>query len=88
MVTTQQLDLDQAQAGMVLGEHALGRYGQLLLRAGTVLNDRHLQMLHANAVARVSVGAAADSARSPGRWAVTARNRSPRAFAFAMSSIR
>lgn len=52
----QQLDLDNARAGMVLGEDAVNAKGQLLLRAGTVLTDRHLQMLHANAVARIGVG--------------------------------
>ena len=60
MTKIQQLDLDQAETGMVLGEHALGRQGQLLLRAGTVLNDRHLQMLRANAVAQVAVGTGAE----------------------------
>ena len=62
MSKIQQLDLDQARTGMVLGEHALGRHGQLLLSAGTVLNDRHLQMLRANAVARVAVGTGAEPA--------------------------
>lgn len=52
----QQLDLECVQAGMVLSENALGRHGQLLLRAGTVLSARHLQMLRANAVERICVG--------------------------------
>lgn len=51
-----QLELKHAQAGMMLSENALGRHGQLLLRAGTVLSDRHLQMLRAHAVERICVG--------------------------------
>lgn len=51
-----ELELEHAQAGMMLSEHALGRDGQLLLRAGTVLSDRHLQMLRAHAVERICVG--------------------------------
>lgn len=52
----QQLDLDNARPGMVLGEDAVNAKGQLLLRAGTVLNERHLQILCANGVARIGVG--------------------------------
>jgi hypothetical protein len=62
----QQLDLDNARAGMVLGEDAVNAKGQLLLRAGTVLSDRHLQMLHANAVARIGVGEPDTAPAAPG----------------------
>lgn len=60
----QQLDLDNACAGLVLGEDAVSARGHLLLRAGTVLSERHLQMLRANAVARISVGAAGREPRA------------------------
>lgn len=53
----QQLDLENARAGLVLAEDAVSARGQLLLRAGTVLSERHLQILRANAVAHISVGA-------------------------------
>ena len=49
------LDLDEAHAGMVLGQDILGTQGQLLMRAGAVLNDRHLQMLRANRVRNVLI---------------------------------
>lgn len=56
------LDLDEAQAGMVLGQDILGTQGQLLMRAGAVLNDRHIQMLRANQVRNVLI----DPAPNPG----------------------
>ncbi|MBI5462967.1 MAG: hypothetical protein HY941_12350 [Gammaproteobacteria bacterium] len=49
------LDLKEVRAGMVLGQDVLGAQGQLLLRAGAVLSDKHLQVLLANQVLRVAV---------------------------------
>jgi hypothetical protein len=56
------LDLDEARAGMVLGQDVLGSQGQLLLRAGATLNDKHLQVLRANRIQYVSIGPDSDSA--------------------------
>ena len=55
------LDLDEARAGMVLGQDVLGSQGQLLLRAGATLNDKHLQVLRANRVQNVLIGPDSDS---------------------------
>lgn len=63
-ISMQQLELSQARAGMVLGEDVLDRAGQLLLRAGTVLSDQHLQLLRAHAVGQLRIGTA-DGAAAP-----------------------
>ncbi len=55
------LDLDEARAGMVLGQDVLGSQGQLLLRAGATLNDKHLQVLRANRIQNVLIGPDSDS---------------------------
>jgi hypothetical protein len=55
------LDLDEARAGMVLGQDVLGSQGQLLLRAGATLNDKHLQVLRANQIQNVLIGPDSDS---------------------------
>lgn len=53
------IDLKDTRAGMVLGQDIHGAQGQLLLRAGAVLNDKHLQVLHANHISKVVIGTAA-----------------------------
>lgn len=58
------LDLKDAHVGMVLGQDILGSQGQLLLRAGIVLSDKHLQVLYANHVQHVVVGVAPPSAQN------------------------
>ena len=55
------LDLDEASAGMVLGQDVLGSQGQLLLRAGAILSDKHLQVLRANQIQNVLIGPDSDS---------------------------
>jgi len=62
----QHLDLDKACTGMVLGQDILGTQGQLLLRAGAVLSDKHLQVLRANQVRQVVIGPAPATAQSAG----------------------
>lgn len=56
----QQVELSRAQAGMVLGQDVLSRGGQLLLRAGTVLSEQHLQLLRTHAVGQIHVATADD----------------------------
>jgi hypothetical protein len=58
------LDLDEARAGMVLGQDVLGSQGQLLLRAGATLNDKHLQVLRANQIQNVLIGPDSDSTQT------------------------
>ncbi len=50
------LDLDEARAGMVLGQDVHGGQGQLLLSAGAILNDKHLQVLRTNQIQYVPIG--------------------------------
>lgn len=59
------LDLDEARAGMVLGQDVLGSQGQLLLRAGAILSDKHLQVLRANRIQNVLIGPDSDSDSTP-----------------------
>lgn len=59
------LDLDEARAGMVLGQDVLGSQGQLLLRAGATLNDKHLQVLRANQIQNVLIDPDSDSDSTP-----------------------
>lgn len=56
------LDLNDACVGMVLDQDIVGSQGQLLLRAGVVLSDKHLQVLRANQVRQVVVGTAGPTA--------------------------
>lgn len=54
----QQLELSQARAGMILEQDVHGRDGQLLLRAGTVLCEQHLQLLRAHAIDQLRIDTA------------------------------
>ncbi len=56
------LNLDELRAGMVLGQDILGTQGQLLLRAGATLNDKHIQVLRANQIKSVLIGTAPEPA--------------------------
>ncbi len=50
-----QLSLKDVQAGMVLGQNALGTKGQLLLGAGATLTNEQLDMLRTNRVQNVYI---------------------------------
>lgn len=50
-----QLDLDDIQAGMVIGQDVLGTKGQLLLGAGATLTGKHLEVLRANRVQQLLI---------------------------------
>ena len=49
------IDQKNIRAGMVLGQDIHGAQGQLLLRAGAVLSDKHLQVLRANQIHNVVI---------------------------------
>lgn len=50
-----QLDLEEAQTGMVIGQDVRGASGQLLLSAGATLTDNHLEMLCAHRVRYIMI---------------------------------
>ncbi len=58
------IDLEDTQAGMVLGQDIHGAQGQLLLRAGAVLSDKLLQVLRANQIHNVVIETAVTTAIS------------------------
>ena len=59
------LDLEDAQAGMVLGQDVLGGKGQRLLSAGTTLTGEHLELLRARNVRRIVVRPIEPAAPAP-----------------------
>lgn len=50
-----QLDLDDVQTGMVVGQDVLGTKGQLLLGAGATLTGTHLDVLRAHHVQQILI---------------------------------
>lgn len=50
-----QLDLKEAQTGMVSGQDVHSANGQLLINAGAILTDSHLEMLHAHRVQHILI---------------------------------
>ncbi len=50
-----QLDLEEAQTGMVIGQEVRGANGQVLLSVGATLTDSHLEMLRALRVRHIVI---------------------------------
>lgn len=50
-----QLNLDEVQTGMVVGQDVLGTKGQLLLGAGATLTGKHLEVLRAHHVQQILI---------------------------------
>lgn len=50
-----QIDLENIQAGMVIGQDVLGTKGQLLLVAGATLTGKHLEVLRANRIQQLLI---------------------------------
>ena len=55
--TMLQLDLEEAQTGMVIGQEVRGANGQVLLGVGTTLTDTHLEVLRAHRVQHIVIKA-------------------------------
>lgn len=54
----QYLDLDNIQAGMVVGQDVRDTRGQMLLEAGCTLTDSQLRLLREHRIARVPIAPA------------------------------
>lgn len=66
------MNLDDVREGMVLGADVTTPTGRLLLRAGTVLTDKHIRLLAANGVTGLDIGERPPTAARPTRRRMTA----------------
>jgi hypothetical protein len=61
-----QLNLDDVQAGMVIGQDVLGSKGQLLLSAGATLTGKHLDVLRSHRVQQILIEPPPATTPTPG----------------------
>lgn len=61
------IEVTQAQTGMLLNRDVLDRHGNVLLRSGVTLTERHIDLIKAHGIARIDAAPASRGVSDTGQ---------------------